>query len=409
MKNKRIIAVLLIMAIGAVAAASLASTARLRAKGQEETAVYLPVIRRLFQPQLEPYVTNIVPPAVVTDIVDPGDGRLFIATRDGRIQIIDQGGDLLPDLLLDIRNKVYDDGNEMGLVGLAAHPDYADNGTLFVFYTEEENDLFYAVLARYTAAAGGVADADGEERILQIEVPTERHHGGALQFGPLDGYLYVAIGDGGTGLDFVGNAQSKETLMGKILRIDVDSAFPYAIPADNPFAAESGSRGEIWALGLRNPWRISFDSATGDMFLGDVGESTWEEINFIPAGSGGGANFGWPCMEGPEVFRENACADAVDYVAPIFAYAHKNNCGSVVGGYVYRGAGMPDFFGDYFFADLCAGNIWSMRSADGLNWAVRDWGPAGINITTFGERIDGELFLGAVFNRRIYQFVAQGQ
>jgi glucose/arabinose dehydrogenase len=382
-------------------------------KSAEEaiSQLYLPVVGGPFKPTITPFISNMDPAPVVTDIVDPGDKRLFIAVREGRIMISTPDGTLQPDLLLDIRDRVYTDGNEMGLLGLAVHPNFASNGQIYVHYTERLIDAetlkedYFSVIARYLVGANGIADPATEKRILRINLPTPRHHGGAVQFGPQDGYLYLSLGDGGTPEDIAGNAQSKDSLLGKILRIDVDGGDPYAIPADNPFVNEEGSSGEIWAMGFRNPWRFSFDRQNGDMFIGDVGEFTWEEIDHIPAGSGGGANFGWPCMEGPEVFNPEACDPDITYTPPIFFYL-QDQCAAVTAGYMYRGAQIPDLVGRFLLADLCKGTIWSLRQDDQGRWNSTNYGDYGPNFTTFGERSDGELFMGANRNKNIYQIVA---
>lgn len=406
--NKRIgvlLATIMSLGIGVIIAAQVPTS--LRAETPSEVQLFLPAVIGPFAPQLKPFVTDLAPPNIITDIVDPGDGRLFIATREGRIRISSPDGTVQPDLLLDIRDRVYDDGNEMGLVGLATHPDFTSNGFIYVHYTEMVEGVYYSVLARYLVGSNSQADPDTEQRILNFELPTARHHGGALQFGPLDGYLYIAVGDGGTGGDFAGNGQSTKTLLGKILRIDVNNGSPYAIPPDNPFTADEDSLDEIWALGLRNPWRISFDRETGDMYIGDVGEITWEEINFIPAGSSGGENFGWPCMEGPAIFRPDACDENATYSAPIFFYPHgPNGCGAVTAGFVYHGTRVPELKGHFLLGDLCVGKLWSLELDGEQGWIARDWGITNKNITTFGEGHDGELFIGA---KNVYQIIGTGQ
>ena len=409
--NKKVVSTIAVfIVIGIITITALQLPAVLRADSGDVLHSYLPIVRRSFAPQLVEFVTDLVSPVVVTDIVDPGDGRLFIATRDGRIQISAQDGTLQPELLLDIRDRVHEDGNEMGLVGLATHPDYASNGYIYVYYTELIDTTPYSVLARYTVGPSGAADPATEQRLLHFDLPSPRHHGGSLQFGPLDGYLYISVGDGDTAGDSAGNAQSRARLLGKILRIDVNNGDPYAIPQDNPFVADVHSRGEIWALGFRNPWRISFDSQTGDMYIGDVGEFDWEEIDFIPAGSSGGQNFGWPCMEGPVVYRPEACEENVDYIGPIFSYPHieRGQC-SVISGYVYRGSQIPELSGHFLFADLCSTDLWSLKPTAEQSWEARNWGKYEHHFTTFGERSDGELFLGAASNKNIYQIIGLDQ
>ncbi len=399
--------VVTIFAMAVAAVLSIQGAADLRAKNEETLLAYLPVINGPFVPQLEGFVTDLVPPTVITDIVDPGDGRFFIATRDGRIQISSPDGSVQPDLLVDISDRVYDDGNESGLVGLAVHPEFTANPLIFAFYTELVEEKVYAVLARYSVGPSGLADPATEVRLLRIFMTTPRHHAGALQFGPQDGYLYVSIGDGGTGRDGGNFGQRTDTLRGKILRIDVDNGLPYTIPVDNPYVDDPDSLDEIWASGLRNPWRISFDKETGDMYIGDVGEEDWEEINFIPGGSAGGQNFGWSCSEGPDIFQPDHCVEDVTYTAPIYYYPHsQTGCGSVTAGFVYRGTEIPELAGQFIFGDLCRGRLWSMKPDGEQGWDVRNWGETGKNITTFGERYDGELFLGA---NKVYQIVGTGQ
>ncbi len=405
MSKIRSFAIAMIITFGLFSTASLQVSAILPRNSGNQFQVYLPLMKRTLELSLIEHVTELVPPVVVTDIVDPGDGRFFIATRDGRIQVSSPDGTVQPDLLLDIRDRVFDNEGEMGLIGLATHPDFATNGYIYVHYNESVSSDYYSVIARYHVNSNNQADPASEQRMLRFQQPSISHQGGALQFGPHDGYLYIAVGDGGTPHDNGGYAQSTSTLLGKILRIDVDRGSPYAIPPDNPFVTDNQSRDEIWMLGLRNPWRISFDRLTGDMYIGDVGQNTWEEINFIPANSGGGQNFGWPCKEGLVPYREEACNNNVAYTDPIFTYPQKNDCAAVTAGYVYRGSKIPALVGRFMFADLCFGDIWSLTPVDQQQWVAQNFGTLGIHATTFGERFDGELFLGAANNQNIYQIV----
>jgi glucose/arabinose dehydrogenase len=371
-------------------------------QAQETTTakLFLPMVRSAFSIGISPYVTDIAPSSIITDIVDPGDGRLFIASRDGRIHVSAADGSLQPELLLDIQDKVLDNGNEAGLVGLVIHPDFATNGYLFVFYTESKGEDYFSVVARYHVDSDGFADPESEERLLYFGIPTLRHIGGAMHFGPNDGYLYIAVGDGGIAFDQTGNAQSTKSFMGKILRIDVNSGPLYTIPAKNPFTGDPNSLGEIWAMGLRNPWRFSFDRITGDMYIGDVGENTWEEINFIPANSQGGENFGWSCREGPEEFNSSICDNSKTFIEPIYYY-QQDGCAAVIGGYVYHGSQLPEITGQYIFADLCDGVIRSLIRSGDQTWDAHIWGFLGQRYTTFGERADGEIVLGA-YDRTVY-------
>ncbi|MBV6396933.1 MAG: Aldose sugar dehydrogenase YliI [Anaerolineales bacterium] len=275
-----------------------------------------------------------------------GSGRLFIAEQGGRILVV-QNEQLQFEPFLDIRDRVDDSESEQGLLGLAFHPDFASNGFFYVNYTRHGGDT---VIARFTAA-GNAADPNSEIKLLEVSQPYPNHNGGGLAFGP-DGYLYIGLGDGGAGGDPHGNGQKLSTLLGKLLRIDVNNGERYSIPADNPFG------NEIWAYGLRNPWRFSFDSLTGDLWLGDVGQGDYEEMNFVPADSPGGINFGWSLMEGMHPFEGNRPPE--DHWMPFFEYDHAatvSGC-SVVSGYVYRGR-MPEWYGIHLFGDYCTGNIWA--------------------------------------------------
>lgn len=317
------------------------------------------------------------------DIQNAGDGsgRLFIVEQAGFIRIL-QNDALLETPFLDISERVDDGGNEQGLLGLAFHPDFANNGFFYVNYTEEGGDT---VIARFSAS-GNTAFPESELRLLNVNQPFPNHNGGGLAFGP-DGYLYIGLGDGGSGGDPLGNGQSLDTLLGKLLRIDVDGGDPYAIPADNPFG------NEIFHYGLRNPWRFSFDALTGDLWIGDVGQGAYEEIDFLPAGTAGGINFGWNRFEGMHDYTAGDVPE--NYLPPLFEYSHNEGC-SVTGGYVYRGA-MPEWQGVYFYADYCSGKVWgalrrliSESAEESISTVLFE---TGVQVTSFGVDERGEIYI----------------
>jgi len=313
------------------------------------------------------------------DLQHAGDERLFIIEKVGRIRVL-QGGNLVDFPFLNITDRVGSSGNEQGLLGLAFHPRYAENGLFFVNYTDNDGDT---VIARFRVTADpNIADPSSEMVLLRVNQPFANHNGGVLAFGS-DGYLYAGLGDGGSAGDPQGNAQSLDTQLGKILRLDVDSAEPYAVPADNPFG------NEIWAYGLRNPWRMSFDSQTGDLYIGDVGQGQWEEIDFVSAGSPGGVNFGWKYFEGTHPY-DGAPPQGAQLVPPVIEYNHSEGC-SVTGGYVYRGT-MPEWNGIYLYGDYCSGTVWGLiRSSEGWQAQVL-FGGVG-RITSFGQDASGEVYL----------------
>ena len=323
------------------------------------------------------------------DLQADGSGRLFILEKVGRIRIL-QDGQLLAQPFLDISDRVGSSGNEQGLLGLAFHPEYAQNGRFFLNYTDKNGDT---VIARYQVTNdANLADPNSEVKLLGVEQPFANHNGGVLTFGP-DGYLYAGLGDGGSGGDPFGNGQNKNVLLGKILRLDVDSAEPYAIPTDNPFG------NEVWVYGLRNPWRISFDRSTGDLYIGDVGQNAWEEIDFLPAGSPGGTNFGWNLREGAHDYKGSASPDLVD---PVAEYSHQEGGCSVTGGYVYRGS-MPEWNGIYLYGDYCTGFIWGLIQSNG-GWQNQQLFDMAVTITSFGEDEAGELYLLSD-SGSVYRFV----
>ena len=315
-----------------------------------------------------------------------GSGRIFIVQQRGTIRII-QDGQLLPDPFLDLSDRVLN-GAELGLLGLAFHPNFAENGLFYVNFTAQDK---YSYVVRYQVAADDPARADlaSEKIVLRVQQPHQNHNGGHLAFGA-DGYLYIGFGDGGGAGDPDDNAQNLSTFLGKMLRVDVDSGNPYAIPPDNPFANSKDGLPEIWSWGLRNPWKYSFDRLTGDLYIGDVGQNQWEEINFLSAHAPGGANFGWDFLEGLHPF-EDIPPQGIKFTYPIWEYDHSQGC-SVTGGYVYRGS-LPQWQGIYLYGDYCTGYIWGLlQDKDGL-WQNTQLFQTGMNISAFGENSDGDIYL----------------
>lgn len=317
-----------------------------------------------------------------------GDPRLFVVEQTGRIQIlIDGKRSETP--FLDLTGNVSS-GNEQGLLGLAFHPDYATNGRFFIDYTDRDGTT--RIVAYKVSADPNVADPASAVELISIKQPFANHNGGWIAFGP-DGLLYIGMGDGGAGGDPGKRAQNPDELLGKILRIDVDGAAPYTIPPGNPFAAGGGAP-EIFALGVRNPWR---NAVAGDhLIIADVGQDKWEEVSIIPLGQPG-ANLGWNRVEGPACFRAKTC-DMAGLVAPVYSYAHADGGCSITGGEVYRGKAIPELAGQYFFADFCAGFVRSFVIADGKAGEVTDWTPTlGVGaITSFGTDATGELYLTTI-------------
>jgi len=350
---------------------------------------------------LEQYVSGFSSPI---DIAHAGDDRLFIVERSGVIKIIDANDTTLPTPFLDIEDIVYSFGGqgEIGLLGMEFHPDFANNGYFFVHYTNlNENSN----ISRFTVdpATPNEVDPATELTIMTINQPYLNHNGGCLKFGP-DAYLYIGMGDGGSANDPQNRSQNTQSLLGKMLRIDIDNGSPYSIPADNPFVADSDVLDEIWAIGLRNPWRYSFDRSTGDLWIGDVGQGTREEINRQPASSTGGENYGWRCYEGFNAFNTSGCSPASDYHDPVVDYNHSASSCSVTGGYVYRGTQFPSLQGLYIYADYCSGRIWTLTS-DGVGGYTDDLSAtySGYDISTFGEDAQGEMYLARRGNGTIYR------
>ena len=342
------------------------------------------------QVQLRLITSGLASPLYVTNAGD-GSGRLFVVERAGRIRVVKNGA-LQAGSFLDLSSKVLA-GGERGLLGLAFHPDFATNRKLYAYYTRSDGDI---VLAKYTAAAGlQSASASSEQILLTIEHSQySNHNGGMLAFGP-DDYLYIGVGDGGGSGNPLGTAQNVNSLLGKVLRIDVNSGATYTSPAGNPFVGKSGLD-EIWDYGLRNPWRFSFDSSTGELWIADVGQSAWEEVNREPAGNGG-RNYGWNCREGLHPYA--GCSGS--FTNPILEYSHTYGC-SITGGYVYRGSKFPDLVGSYVYGDFCSGNMWTVPAAGS---SPTYHGAHSVNISSFGEGEDGEVYLTDL-GGRLYQVVA---
>ncbi len=311
--------------------------------------------------------------------------RLFVVEQAGRIRIL-KASVLLSTPFLDISGRISCCG-ERGLLGLAFDPAHSQNGRFYVDYTDAAGDTR---VSRFTlGASADIGDATSEQLIIGVQQPLSNHNGGLIEFGP-DGYLYVGLGDGGPGR----NGQDLSTLLGSILRIAVSAGGGYTVPPDNPFVGHPTARAEIWAYGLRNPWRFAFDRATGDLYIGDVGEGRREEVDLLPAGSPAGVNFGWNTMEGNECFASTSC-DRTGLTLPVLDYDHGEGC-SIIGGHVYRGSAVPNLRGTYFYADYCGGWIRSFRYQGAQATELMDWSgvldPGG-NVTSFGEDAAGELYV----------------
>ncbi len=344
-----------------------------------------------------PVVSGLFAPVFMTS--PPGDPRLFIVEQGGTIRVFKDGA-LLPTPFLSIDAAVVG-GGEQGLLGLAFHPDYPRDNRFFIYYTAETSPAGAGaqVVAEYKTSAENpdVADAASEVRLMEIADFAGNHNGGMLAFGR-DGYLYIGSGDGGGGGDPQQTGQDDASLLGKILRIDVNEAGRYAIPADNPFADSPGGpadpRPEIWARGLRNPWRFSFDRQNGDLYIGDVGQDSIEEVSYYPADGAPGPNFGWSSMEGTSCFNPGSGCDQSGKQMPISEYAHGNNRTSVTGGYVYRGGCMPDMQGTYVFGDYGSGEIWGFAYTGTPNNSppLLYRHDRGDDISAFGEDARGEIY-----------------
>jgi glucose/arabinose dehydrogenase len=342
----------------------------------------------------EPETRGLTLTRVATGLESPvhvaapsGDPRLFVVEQPGRIRIV-KDGQLLKRPFLDIRDRVRS-GGERGLLSVAFHPDYARNGRLFVNYTDRSGDTR---VERYQVSANpDRADPASGQLVLKVDQPYPNHNGGHILFAP-DGMLWIGMGDGGAGGDPHNHAQNRSVLLGKMLRIDVDRGSPYAIPPDNPFADGRGGRPEIWAWGVRNPWRFAFDRPEKRLYIADVGQNQWEEINVVPADAPG-LDYGWRRREGSHPYE--ADGDTTRGVMPVLEYSRRDGC-SITGGHVYRGRALPELVGHYFYADYCQGWIRSFRLANGSASERREWRLPGVgSISSFGEDARGELYVVA--------------
>jgi glucose/arabinose dehydrogenase len=320
----------------------------------------------------------------------PGDNtRLYVVEQGGRVRILLNEA-LQGTPFLDVSDRIST-GGERGLLGLAFHPGFATNRLFYVNYTNRSGDTH---IAEFRASSPDQADPGSERVLLVVPQPFGNHNGGSVAFGN-DGFLYIALGDGGSGGDPLGAGQDLSTFLGKVLRIDVDSGSPYAVPPDNPLLATAGALPEIWAYGLRNPFRVSFDPASGDLYIGDVGQNRLEEIDVGLASRGGGENYGWNVMEGTSCFNPSSGCDTAGLTMPVVEYTHGEGC-SVTGGVVYSGCRMPDLVGTYFYGDFCTAFVRSFRLVGGAATEERDWtsGIGGLNrITSFGKDAEGEVYV----------------
>jgi glucose/arabinose dehydrogenase len=331
------------------------------------------------------------------DLEDAGNGLFYIVEQGGLIHVL-LNGEKNQEPFLDIQSRVGTQANEQGLLGLTFDKNYTQNRIFYLDYTDKRGDT---VIARYQAAEDGLtADPNSEQILLQIDQPYGNHNGGNVVFGP-DGFLYIGMGDGGSGGDPEDRAQNTDTLLGKLLRIAVSGQETYAVPADNPYV-NGGGRSEIFAIGLRNPWRFSFDQNNGDLYIADVGQGEWEEISYM-AGIVPGVNYGWDYREGFQTYEDQPPAD-LKLTDPVLEYGHDMGC-SVTGGYVYRGSELPDLNGVYLFGDYCTGKVWGTIQSDQVEWPFVELFSTNENISAFGQDQSGEMYLIA-HGGRIYKLQA---
>ncbi|WP_298427858.1 PQQ-dependent sugar dehydrogenase [uncultured Kordia sp.] len=371
----------------------------MKTKIQLLLALLFPILLFAQDVSLQSFATGFSNPV---DIKHANDSRLFIVEQDGVIKIVNTAGvtNLIP--FLDIDARVRSTGNEQGLLGLAFDPNYTTNNRFYVNYINNSGNT---VIARFTTSANpNIVDDTSEEILLTVTQPYTNHNGGSLAFGT-DGYLYIALGDGGSGGDPDNYAQNLQSYLGKILRIDVSGATGYTVPATNPFVGNTAGLDEIWSYGLRNPWKISFDSNNGELWIGDVGQNNKEEINNVPI-TNSGYNFGWRCYEGNSTFNTSSCPAMSTITFPVSEYNYGGNpfrC-SITGGYRYRGSMYPDLQGLYFFADYCTNEVGTLTQ-NGSSWTMTMNGPFSGNISTFGEDMNKELYAAGLSNGTIYKVI----
>ena len=343
---------------------------------------------------LEEFATGLTSPVEITNA---NDSRLFVVQQNGMIKIVQPNGAINTTNFMDISSKIVY-GGERGLLGLAFHPQYLTNGYFFVYYNNTAGNI---VVARYKVSTTdpNVADPNSEKILLNIPKPFQNHNGGSIHFAP-DGKLWIITGDGGSAGDPNNNAQNKNSFLGKMLRIDVDATGPYNIPPDNPFVGTSvDGLDEVWAYGLRNAWKFSFDLTTGNALIADVGQGAIEEINRMPI-TQAGLNYGWRCYEGNTPYNSNGCPSQASMTFPIAVYDHSNNRCSITGGYVYRGTQYPALQGKYFFADYCSTQIGILNTDNSITWTSPY---TGNNFSTFGQDSQKELYVAAVNSGKIFK------
>ncbi len=382
---------LIVLIVGTISIALTQRTAPAKNSTPQSTVNAAPNIR------LALLATGLPNPTDIGSTGQAGDSRIFVLDQAGLIRIVNSDGKVARKPFLDIRKSVLFKG-EMGLLGMAFSPGYANNGYFFINYISRNQAT---VVARYRVSDDpNRADASSGKTVLTFKQPFANHNGGSLAFGP-DGYLYIAVGDGGSAGDPGNRAQNLRSLFGKILRLDV-SSLPYKIPATNPFASEAGKAGEIWDYGLRNPWRLSFDKTTHDIYIADVGQNKIEELDVEPAGGKGGNNYGWRCLEGSSKYNFAGCRRVTDYAAPVLEYSHINKRCSITGGYVYRGTKYSALTGKYFYGDFCTGELfWAQKGS--IKWQSTLVIDSPYRITTFGEDSQGEIYLADYNTGSIYQ------